>query len=128
MESAAHNNAKNNSRDSYKIKGFSPLQLSCNLTGKCHAVGYYFYTWTLPCILKLLEFDGVFLTWIKALTMLTKEKLKEQIELLPEEFSIDELVERLIFIQKVERGEKQSLDNDVIEHAHLDKEIEKWFK
>lgn len=60
--------------------------------------------------------------------MLTKEKLREQIELFPEEFSIDELVERLIFIQKVERGEKQSLDNDVIEHEHLDKEIAKWFK
>lgn len=60
--------------------------------------------------------------------MLTKEKLKEQIELFPEKFSIDELVERLIFIEKVERGERQSLDNDVISHEHLDKEIEKWFK
>ena len=35
---------KNNSRDSSVIKGYSPLQLSCNLTGKCHAVGYYSYT------------------------------------------------------------------------------------
>ncbi len=60
--------------------------------------------------------------------MLTKDKLRAQIELFPDEFSIDELVERLIFIQKVERGEKQSLENDVTEHEHLDKEIEKWFK
>lgn len=35
---------KNNSRDSSKFNGCSPLQLSCNLTGKCHAVGYYSYT------------------------------------------------------------------------------------
>ena len=35
---------KNNSRGSSKIKGCSPLQLLCNLTGKCHAVGYYSYT------------------------------------------------------------------------------------
>ena len=35
---------KNNSRYSSKSKGCSPLQLSCNLTGKCHAVGYYSYT------------------------------------------------------------------------------------
>ncbi len=35
---------KNNSRDSSKIKGCSPLQLSCNLTGKGNAVGYYSYT------------------------------------------------------------------------------------
>lgn len=60
--------------------------------------------------------------------MITKEKLKEQIELFPDEFSIDELVERLIFMEKVERGEKQSLNNDVIEHEQLDDEIQKWFK
>ncbi len=35
---------KNNSRDSNKFKCFSPLHLSCNLTGKCYAVGYYSYT------------------------------------------------------------------------------------
>jgi len=36
---------KNNSRNSSKFKGCSPLELSCNLTGKCHAVGYYSYTY-----------------------------------------------------------------------------------
>ncbi len=35
---------KNNSRNSSEFKGFSPLQLFCNLTGKCYAVGYYSYT------------------------------------------------------------------------------------
>ncbi|RZT95672.1 hypothetical protein EV201_0296 [Ancylomarina subtilis] len=35
---------KNNSRDSSKFKGCSPLQLSRNLTGKHHAFGYYSYT------------------------------------------------------------------------------------
>ncbi len=35
---------KNNSRDSIKFKGCSSFQLSCNLTGKCHAIGYYSYT------------------------------------------------------------------------------------
>ena len=35
---------KNNSRDSRKFKGCSPLRLFCNLTRKCHAVGYYSYT------------------------------------------------------------------------------------
>lgn len=35
---------KNNSRDKSKSKACSPLQLSCNLTGKWHAVGYYSYT------------------------------------------------------------------------------------
>jgi len=35
---------KNNSRNSSNFKGCSPLQLSCNLTGMCHAIGYYSYT------------------------------------------------------------------------------------
>lgn len=35
---------KNNSRFSCKIKSFSPLQLSCNLTGTKPAIGYYSYT------------------------------------------------------------------------------------
>ena len=35
---------KNNSRNSSKFKGYRPLQFSCVLTGKCHALGYYSYT------------------------------------------------------------------------------------
>ena len=35
---------KNNSRDSSVLEGFSPLELSCNLIGKCLVVGYYSYT------------------------------------------------------------------------------------
>lgn len=60
--------------------------------------------------------------------MLTKEKLKEQIEKFPEEFSIDDLVERLIIIEKVENGLKQSDKGEVVSEADLDCEIEKWFK
>lgn len=36
---------KNNSRLGSNIKGCSPLELSRILTGKCHAVGYYSYTY-----------------------------------------------------------------------------------
>ena len=34
---------KNNSQNSSNLKGCSPLQLFCNLTGKRHAIGYYTY-------------------------------------------------------------------------------------
>jgi hypothetical protein len=60
--------------------------------------------------------------------MLTKMKLIQQIEKLPEEFSIDELVERLILHEKIEIGNKQSENGDVISEDGLDKEIVKWFK
>ena len=35
---------KNNSLYSSKFKGCSPLQLLCDLKGKYHAIGYYYYT------------------------------------------------------------------------------------
>lgn len=60
--------------------------------------------------------------------MLTRKKLKEQIDKFPEEFTIDELVERLILIEKVEKGMKQSERGEIISDADLDKEIEKWFR
>ena len=59
--------------------------------------------------------------------MLTKSQVKRQMEKLPEEFSLDELVEQLILIQKVERGLKDSDENKIISEEDLDKEIEKWF-
>lgn len=40
--------------------------------------------------------------------MLTKTQVTNIMEKLPEEFSIDQLVEKLIFINKVETGLKQS--------------------
>lgn len=60
--------------------------------------------------------------------MITKTKLKIQIEKLPEEFSIDELVEKLILIEKVENGEKQSLSGETISEIDLESEINKWFE
>jgi len=41
--------SKNNSRDSIKLKGCGPLQLSCNLTGMKPAIGYYSCAhWSVP--------------------------------------------------------------------------------
>ncbi|MDP2721750.1 MAG: hypothetical protein Q8O72_03235 [Bacteroidales bacterium] len=60
--------------------------------------------------------------------MLTKTRLKEQIESFPEQFSIDELVEKLILIEKIENGNMQSEKGEIITDTELDKEIEKWFE
>ena len=57
--------------------------------------------------------------------MLTKTKLKEQIEKFPEEFSLDDLIDRLILIDKIDRGNKQSENGEVISEEELDKDIEK---
>jgi hypothetical protein len=60
--------------------------------------------------------------------MLTKTKLKDHIEKFPEEFSIDELIDRLILIEKIEKGNIQSEKGEVISETELDKEIIKWFE
>ncbi len=60
--------------------------------------------------------------------MLTKAKVVKQLEKLPEEFTLDELVDRLILIQKIEKGLKDSEEGKVISEEELDSEIEKWFK
>ncbi|MBU1367898.1 MAG: hypothetical protein KJ578_06575 [Bacteroidetes bacterium] len=60
--------------------------------------------------------------------MLTKTRLKEQIDSLPEQFSIDELVEKLILIEKIEYGNMQSEKGEIITDLEIDKEIDKWFE
>ena len=64
----------------------------------------------------------------KSFLMLTKEKVRKQIDKLPEQFSLDDLVERLILIEKVEKAEKQSANNEVLGEDQLGEELEKWFK
>ena len=58
--------------------------------------------------------------------MLIKQKVQEQIALLPDTFSLDYLVEKLILIEKIEIGIAQSDNNEVISDEELDREIEKW--
>jgi len=65
---------------------------------------------------------------INLITMPTKTKLKEQIEKFSEEFSIDELIENLILMDKIETGNKQSENGEVISEGEMENEIEKWFE
>lgn len=60
--------------------------------------------------------------------MLTKDLVKEQIESFPNEFSIDELFERLIVIDKIDKGIEQSDKEETISEEELDMEIKKWFE
>jgi len=60
--------------------------------------------------------------------MITKSQLKAQIEKFPEEFSIDQLIDHLILMEKIGRGVEQSENNQVISDSDLDNEIDSWFK
>lgn len=58
--------------------------------------------------------------------MLTKEKVLESIKDLPEHFSVEELFERIIFLQKVEIGLDQSNRGQVNSTAQAREKLQKW--
>ncbi|OFX29466.1 MAG: hypothetical protein A2X08_13940 [Bacteroidetes bacterium GWA2_32_17] len=60
--------------------------------------------------------------------MLTKRKVKQSIDNLPESFSIDELIDQLIFVEKVEEGIIQSNNGKVISNKDVKLMIDKWSK
>lgn len=62
--------------------------------------------------------------------MISKEKIKEQIDKFPEnEISIDELIDRLVFIEKLEKRISSSETGEqTISEEDINREIEKWSK
>jgi hypothetical protein len=60
--------------------------------------------------------------------MLTKEKVSRSINNLPDSYTIDELIDQLIFIEKVEEGLKQSEIGKVISNDNVKFMIDKWSK
>lgn len=60
--------------------------------------------------------------------MITKSKLIETIDKFPDTFSIDDLIEKAILIDKIERGDEQSKKGETISEEELEKEMQKWFK
>lgn len=62
--------------------------------------------------------------------MITKEKLKAHIDKLPEdEFTMDESIDRLVFIERLEERMRISKKTDSgISEEEVKEEIEKWSK
>lgn len=58
--------------------------------------------------------------------MLTKNTVRQSIDNLPDLFTIDELIEQLIFVEKVEEGIKQSDEGKTISNDDVKSMIEKW--
>ena len=58
--------------------------------------------------------------------MLTKKRVQRSIENLPDSFSIDQLIEQLIFTEKIEEGIKQSEEGKIITNEDVRKIIDKW--
>lgn len=60
--------------------------------------------------------------------MLTKTKVIKTISQFPENFSIDELVDKMILLDKIERGIKDAENGKTISDEELEKRMEEWLK
>ncbi len=58
--------------------------------------------------------------------MLTKEAVNKQIKELPDEFTLDERIEKLLIIDKVNRGLLDVEEGRTVSETELDKRMAKW--
>ncbi|MDR6301090.1 hypothetical protein [Mesonia maritima] len=60
--------------------------------------------------------------------MISKATLTEELKNFPEHFTINELLEHLILVEKLKRKDKKVFNKNDIPIAEVDREIERWFK
>ncbi|MDP8213655.1 MAG: hypothetical protein P9M10_00525 [Candidatus Euphemobacter frigidus] len=60
--------------------------------------------------------------------MKTKEKMIQALQELPDEASIEDAMERLLFLSKIERGLHQADFGNTISHAQVKERMAKWLK
>jgi hypothetical protein len=60
--------------------------------------------------------------------MIKKNQLKETIESFPDEFTLEELVDKLIFLDKIEKGNRDSIEGNTMSEVELEEEMKRWFK
>ncbi|MFN0214133.1 MAG: hypothetical protein ACKVT2_07740 [Saprospiraceae bacterium] len=58
--------------------------------------------------------------------MLTRATVIQQIQQLPEQFSIDELMEKMLFIYKLETGLEQSRKDQTVPNEKVKAKYQKW--
>ncbi|WP_100629950.1 hypothetical protein [Algoriphagus formosus] len=59
--------------------------------------------------------------------MIKKNQLIETIESFPEEFTLEELVDKLILLDKIEKGNSDSIEDNTLSEVELEEEMKKWF-
>ena len=57
---------------------------------------------------------------------MNKDKVLDTIKSLPQEFELDELLEKLIFVEKVDAGLAQAEQGKVIPHDKVKEAVKKW--
>ncbi len=70
----------------------------------------------------------IFLSYIlqNQFKMIVKEPLIETIKQLPPEFSVDEVIDKIVLLENIEKGLQQSQKGKVTPDEDLDKKLPEW--
>ena len=60
--------------------------------------------------------------------MLTKEKIKKSIDTLPDDLTIDLVIDRLIMLDKIEQGLRDVENNNTYTTEEVEDKLKKWLK
>ncbi len=60
--------------------------------------------------------------------MLTKDKVKRTIDRLPDNFTVDQIVEELVVLNKIEEGLKDVEEGRVYTTSQVKQELKTWLK
>jgi predicted transcriptional regulator len=60
--------------------------------------------------------------------MLTKAQIINSLDRLPESFSLDEFIDHLIFVEKVEKGLDDSINGRVHSKQEAKEKLSKWLR
>ncbi len=60
--------------------------------------------------------------------MTTKEKMIQMVQALPEDASVEDAIERLLLLARVERGLQQANAGELIPHEKVKERMAKWLK
>lgn len=60
--------------------------------------------------------------------MLTKDKILRTVQELPDKFSIDELIDRILLLQKIEIGREQSMAGQTLSTEEAKARLARWLK
>ncbi|HEX8529949.1 MAG TPA: hypothetical protein VF646_07990 [Cytophagales bacterium] len=68
----------------------------------------------------------IWVFWKQKEAMITKERVMDSLKSMPDRFSIDELIDKLLFIEKVEKGLAQSDRGEVFSQEQAREMLKKW--
>lgn len=60
--------------------------------------------------------------------MITKEQIKQSVDSLPDNFTMEDLIEELLFINKIEQGIRDVENGEVYTTEEVIKHLEQWSK